>query len=124
MQQHWILNGQCDILNEVLNMEFVSNGEARISTGKGCNMVGRFGSVPSSCRFGATWTDEQQAQRKERHGKHKQWYSGFDRSAKQCCQCYLDNLLFISNDKPKSIILFSRRDYDTLNINAYMKKNT
>ena len=77
-----------------------------------------------SCRFGATWTDEQQAQRKERHGKHKQWYSGFDRSAKQCCQCYLDNLLFISNNKPKSIILFSRRDYDTLNINAYMKKNT
>ena len=27
-----------------------------------------------SFRFGATRTDEQQAERKERHSKHKQWY--------------------------------------------------
>ena len=47
---------------------------------RGVTWLEGFGSVrASSCRFGATWTDEQQAQRKERHSKHKQWYSGFHR---------------------------------------------
>ena len=34
--------------------------------------------MAGSCRFDATCTDEQQAQRKERRSKHKQWYSGSD----------------------------------------------
>ena len=38
-------------------------------------------------RLGATRTDEQQAEREEKHSKHKQRYSGFDHF-----QCKMTNL--------------------------------
>ena len=57
-------------------MEFVENGWARMFRGVECNTVGRiYECLACSYRFGATRTDKKQAEFKERHSKHHQWYA-------------------------------------------------
>ena len=73
----------------------MKNGEARI--GRGVYYVWKMLGVcrAGSGRVGATLTDEQQAQRKERHSKHKQWYSGFSRLLRKMTSLGKRRALFV-----------------------------